>query len=454
MTYSVLAMQSWPEILADFEVNWFIYLSMPFIAAFVGWSTKIVAVEMLYRPMEFKGIGPFGWQGIVPRRAGKVGSKTIELLTQNLLKPEELLERVDAKEAVEALRVPLTEAIDEISREVAEQIRPGLWDSLPEAGRRAIQKRIEQETPRVVESLLNEMRADLPRFVDIQYLAVTTLVRNKDKLNKLMRSMGDDAMAFVRRSGIYFGLVIGVVQMFAWALFQNPWIMPAFGFGVGFISDYIALNMLFRPIEPKKYLGFITFQGLLHAQREKITRDYAKILADDLFSPEILFDGILRGPGADKLFALVGKEVNAAIDSQTGIATPLVKLAVGTQRYNALKDGLVRLVVRAPAHHPAGGAGLRHAGARPGAHHHRQDESAHQRGVRVDPAAGVQGRRTDHDRGRCHPRRCGRRAPGGAHRALRERTRGRQRAPRNGADPAAPVDRVAVRCPGNRCPAR
>jgi uncharacterized membrane protein YheB (UPF0754 family) len=344
-TEAVLAIQTWDEIRADFGVNWFIYLSMPFIAAFVGWSTKIVAVVMLYRPMEVKGIGPHGWQGIVPRRAGKVGSKTIELLTQNLLKPEELLDRVDAKEAVDHLREPLTQAIEEISREVAEQIRPGLWDSLPDAGRRAILNRIRDETPHVVESLLNEMRADLPRFVDIQYLAVTTLVRNKDKLNKLMRSMGDDAMAFVRRSGIYFGLVIGVVQMFAWALFQNPWIMPAFGFGVGFISDYIALNMLFRPIQPTKYLGFIPFQGLLHAQREKITRDYAKILADDLFSPEILFDGILRGPGADKLFALVGKEVSAAIDAQTGRATPLVKLAVGTARYNGLKDDLVRMVV-------------------------------------------------------------------------------------------------------------
>lgn len=342
---TILAIQSWREITADFEVNWFIYLSMPFVAAFVGWSTKIVAVEMLYRPMEFKGIGPFGWQGIVPRRAGKVGSKTIELLTQNLLKPEELLERVDAREAVEALREPLTEAIDEVSREIAEQIRPGLWDALPDQARRAIQKRIQDETPRVVESLLNEMRADLPRFVDVQFLAVTTLVRNKDKLNKLMRGMGDDAMAFVRRSGIYFGLVIGVVQMIAWALFQNPWIMPAFGFGVGFISDYIALNMLFRPIEPKKYLGFIPFQGLLHAQRDKVTRDYARILADDLFSPEILFDGVLRGPGADKLFSLVGKEVSAAIDAQTGVATPLVKLAVGTQRYNALKDSLVQIVL-------------------------------------------------------------------------------------------------------------
>lgn len=342
---TILAIQNWQEIKADFGANWLIYLSMPFVAAFVGWSTKIVALEMLYRPLAFVGIGPIGWQGIVPRRAGKVGSKTIELLTQNLLRPEELLAKVDAKEAVENLREPLTQAVDEISRELAEQIRPGLWDSLPDAARRTIQTRIHDQTPKVVEKMLDEMRADLPRFVDVQFLAVTTLVRNKEKLNKLMRGLGDNAMAFVRRSGIYFGLGIGLVQMVAWALFQNPWIMPAFGFGVGFISDYIALNMLFRPVQPTKYLGFIPFQGLLHAQRDTITKDYARILSEDLFSPEILFDGILRGPGADKLFALVGKEVEAAIDAQTGIATPLVKLAIGTQRYNALKDNLVQMVL-------------------------------------------------------------------------------------------------------------
>ncbi len=31
---------------------------------------------------------------------------------------------------------------------------------------------------------MNEMRSDLPRFVDVRYLAVTTLVRNKDKLSQ------------------------------------------------------------------------------------------------------------------------------------------------------------------------------------------------------------------------------------------------------------------------------
>jgi uncharacterized membrane protein YheB (UPF0754 family) len=345
VTAVVVALQSWTEIKHDAAGNWLIYLSMPLVAAFVGWSTKIVALEMIYRPLEFKGIGPIGWQGIVPRRAGKVGSKTIELLTANLLKPEELVDKIDAAEAVEALRAPLSKAIDDITRDLAEQIRPGLWDSLPEAGRKAVQSRIHAQVPKVTENLLNEMKSDLSRYVDVQFLAVTTLVRNKDKLVKLMRGLGDNAMAFVRRSGIYFGFGIGLVQMVVWALFRNPWIMPAFGFGVGLISDYIALNMLFRPIRPTKILGLFQFQGLLHAQRDTVTADYARILAEDLFTPEILLDGLLKGPGSDKLFALVAKEVEEAVDAQTGIARPLVVFTVGTQRYRELKDTVVNLVL-------------------------------------------------------------------------------------------------------------
>jgi uncharacterized membrane protein YheB (UPF0754 family) len=341
----VLALSNWAEIKADFSAYWMVYLSMPFVAAFVGWSTKIVALEMLYRPVEFRGWGPFGWQGIVPRRAGKVGSKTIDLLTANLLKPEELLDRIDANEAVDALRGPLAQAVDDISRDLAEEIRPGLWDALPESARRGIQERMQKQAPRIVENMLTEMKADLPRYLDLHFMAVTALVRNKEKLVKLMRSVTTDAMAFVRRSGIYFGLVIGLFQMVAWALFKNPWIMPAFGFAVGFISDYIALNMLFRPMQPRKLLGFIPFQGLLHAERDKITRDYAKILAEDLFSPELMFDAIIKGPGSDKLFALAAKEIDAAIDAQTGVARPVVTLAVGTKRYRALKDHVVTLVL-------------------------------------------------------------------------------------------------------------
>ncbi|WP_182376235.1 DUF445 family protein [Nocardioides sp. WS12] len=337
--------QTWPEIQADFSANWIIYASMPLVAAFIGYVTKLLALQMLYRPLEFRGIGFLGWQGLVPRRAGKVAATTIELLTENLLKPEELLDKVDAAEAVEELRGPLTDAIDIVVRDLAEQLRPGLWDSLPEAGRRAITARVHQQAPKIVDNLLAEMRADLSQFLDLQFLAVTILVKNKDQLNDLIRSVASDAMTFVRRSGIVFGFAIGFVQLACWAYFHNPWIMPAFGFLVGFVSDYVALNMLFRPMEQKRFLGLFPFQGVLHAKRDKITRGYARILATDIFAPEVIFEAVLHGPTADRLFSAIEREISRSIDAQSGFAQPLVRLAVGTQRYRAAKDAVVERVI-------------------------------------------------------------------------------------------------------------
>src|SRR5262249_43484609 len=126
---------------------------------------------------------------------------------------------------------------------------------------------------------------------------------------------------------------------------QNPWIMPAFGFFTGFASDWLALNLLFIPREPKKILGFIPVHGVLHAERETVTRDYARILANDLFSADVILEAILNGPTADRLFAAVDKEVSAVVDAQAGIARPLVTLAIGTKRYRELKQTIVDMVL-------------------------------------------------------------------------------------------------------------
>jgi len=337
--------QTWAEIQDDFSANWVIYASMPLVAAFIGYTTKLLALQMMYRPLEFRGIGAFGWQGLVPRRAGKVAATTIELLTENLLRPEELLDKIDAEEAVEEIRGPLTEAIDVVVRDLAEQLRPGLWDALPEAGRQALKARIHRQAPKIVDNIVTEMRADLGQFLDLQFLAVTILVKNKDQLNELIKSVAADAMTFVRRSGVVFGFAIGFVQLVCWAYFHNPWIMPAFGFLVGFVSDYVALTMLFRPLDQKRLLGVFPIHGVLHAKRDKITKGYAHILAKDIFAPEVIFEAVLNGPTADRLFSTIEREISAAIDAQAGVAQPLVRLAVGTQRYRAAKDMVVARVI-------------------------------------------------------------------------------------------------------------
>ena len=61
--------------------------------------------------------------------------------------------------------------IDVVVKDLADQLRPGLWDSLPEAGRRALKARVHREAPKIVDNILSEMRADLSQFLDMQFLA-------------------------------------------------------------------------------------------------------------------------------------------------------------------------------------------------------------------------------------------------------------------------------------------
>ncbi|RHW25670.1 DUF445 domain-containing protein [Nocardioides immobilis] len=340
----VAGIQTWAEIHADVSEHWYVYASMPLIAALIGYVTKLVAIEMLYRPMRFVGIGPFGWQGLVPRRAGKVAAVTIRLLTENLLRAEDLLARVDGADAVRQLKDPLGRAVDEVAREVVDQTVPGGWDALPEPVRRAVRQRVEHEAPGIVDRLIAEVRADVDQFVDLHYLTVTTLVRNKHRLNDMMRQTAGSSMLFLRRTGVVFGFGIGLVQTVAWALWHNVWIMPAFGFVTGFVSDWIALTLLFHPREPRRVLGK-RFHGVLHASRDQITRDYARIMAADLFQPSALLESVLTGGGADRLFALVHREVDGVLARNLGPTRTLIALGIGTARYEEAKQTVVRRVL-------------------------------------------------------------------------------------------------------------
>jgi len=50
------------EIIDDFARHWPLYVSIPVVAALIGYGTKLVAIRMMFQPVEFLGIKPFfGW---------------------------------------------------------------------------------------------------------------------------------------------------------------------------------------------------------------------------------------------------------------------------------------------------------------------------------------------------------------------------------------------------------
>lgn len=332
------------EIIADFQRNWILYLMIPFISGFIGWITKVIAVKMMFGPLEFKGIWWIGWQGVVPRKAEKMATTAVELMTSKLIKPEEIFARLDPKRIAQEIEAPMMAAAEEITREVAQRYQPGLWEAIPEAARQRIIKRVKAESPAVVAQIMTEIQKDVTGYFDIKHMVITNLTRDKTLLNDIFKKVGKQEFRFFGWIGLIFGLVIGVVQMLLWLVFKEPWLLPLFGGIVGFTSDWLALYLMFRPQHPKKIMGF-TVQGMFLKRQQQVATDYADLISKQLLTPANMMEELFRGQMSDRIMDLVHKNVKRMVDEQAGIAKPLVVYALGGDRYIEMKEVIAEKIL-------------------------------------------------------------------------------------------------------------
>jgi len=329
-------------IVADFQAHWGTYLGMPLIAAFVGYVTKTLALEMMFRPLEFVGIRPyFGWQGVVPRKAAKMAGTATDLLMGRIIKPEELMQRLDPQRMLKEVEGPMLHAAESIVREIGERYIPGFWNRLPGFAQQALIRKVQKDIPEVSEQLWREISRNPTHYFDMKNMLVSNLVKDKALLNNIFRNIGRKEFVFFQNAGFWFGLILGFVQLACWMIWHQPWLLPAFGAFVGLSSDWIALQMMFRPLYPKKFLGF-TLQGKFIARQKEVARDYAALIAQELLTPANMIEELLRGPFADRVIDLLQAHIKTATDEQLGMAKPLVVFAMGSQRYGEIRALMVQ----------------------------------------------------------------------------------------------------------------
>ncbi|WP_158882361.1 DUF445 family protein [Amycolatopsis anabasis] len=324
-------------ILADIAEHWHVYATMPFIAALIGYITKRVAIEMMFRPLEFVGVKPiFGWQGVIPANARRMATTAVDLLTRHLVNPREIFARLDPDRMVKELEEPLLRSVEDVTREVMEQYQPRLWELLPAQAQRLLIDRVRAQAPKVVTRLMREVSANIDEVLDVNDMLITNMVRDKALTCRLIKEVAQPELKFIARSGIWFGFVIGLVQFVAWALTKQPLIMPIFGFVTGFVTDWLALKMIFYPREPRGFL-FFRWQGMFQKRRRQVAMDYGGLIADEVLTVANVLEAVLTGPKSDKLFALIQREVQKTIDQQISIAKPFVAMSVGGRRYQEMK---------------------------------------------------------------------------------------------------------------------
>lgn len=68
--------------------------------------------------------------------------------------------------------------------------------------------------------------------------------------------------------------------------------MIAIGGLIGYLTNMIAVKMLFRPIKPKKFL-FFTFQGLLPKRKTTIAESMGETIEEAFLSKETIFESFI-----------------------------------------------------------------------------------------------------------------------------------------------------------------
>lgn len=332
------------EILQELTENWWMYALIPVISGLVGYCTNLMALKMMFLPMEFIGIGPIGWQGIVPRKAATMAGIAVETMTGQLISPQEIFDRLDPERIANELEAPMNDMIEDVVDEVMRAHQPALWAAMPNMARRRVIKRVKDESPELIKEIMEKVKSDLDEVFDLKEMVITNLMRDKQLLNRIFLDVGEPEFKFVARSGAYFGFMFGVVQMLVWLFYPADWVLPAFGLLVGYATNWIALKMIFEPLEPKR-VGLIKIQGLFLKRQTEVAEQYGDLIAAEILTPSHIIEAILKGPSSDRLFALIARNVKNAVDDQTGLGLPFVTMTIGTKKYNAMKNTAVESMV-------------------------------------------------------------------------------------------------------------
>lgn len=318
-------------------VGYLPYLSIPIVSALVGWITNIVALRMTFYPIEYFGIRPFGWQGIIPSKAKKMAETAVDLWTTKLIDIGTQFSKISPEKVAEEMGPSIENLSRQIIDEVMDAKLPKIWHSAPKSIKQNVYAKVSENLPVIVEEMMRDVESNFTEMLDLKTLAVTSLTQNKILLNQMFLKCGEEEFVFIKKSGLYFGFIFGLIQMIVWYFFPFWWILPLFGVLVGYFTNFLALKLIFRPLNPIK-IGKLVIQGLFIRRQVEVSTEYSNIVASKILNIENIFEYIIRGPGSEKLQKIVQKQIGQTINETAGLIKSIVEISTGSELFIHIRN--------------------------------------------------------------------------------------------------------------------
>ncbi|SST14840.1 Uncharacterised protein [Acinetobacter baumannii] len=156
-------------------------------------------------------------------------------------------------------------------------------------------------------------------------------------------------------------MFFGVFQMVVWFVVPWHWTVPFWASIWGFLTNWIAIWMVFNPIEPhyirypqifrltkdRKFpwivpvlrIGTYNVQGAFMKRQEEVSEVFSSVVTEDLITLKSIMTEMMYGSRKDKTRRIVKRHINEIME------TPLVRtslqLSLGPREYARLKTDLI-----------------------------------------------------------------------------------------------------------------
>ncbi|HCL59068.1 MULTISPECIES: membrane protein [Acinetobacter] len=341
-------------------------LSIIPVTAFVTWAHVWMALKMVFYPINFWGfhVGPVpvGWQGIVPRKAGRISGIITDNTLSKLGSIQEFLQAMDPDDMARIIGEQVGFELEHLIDEVMMDRNAVLWENLPYSIKRRIYAQAHKQLPQVLKELVTELTMNVESLVDMRDMVVSQMEGDRRLMVRMFLKVGQKEINFIWHISALIGMFFGLFQMVVWFVVPWHWTVPFWAAIWGFLTNWIAIWMVFNPVEPHyiKYpqffkrtadhrfpwikpviprIGTYNIQGAFMKRQEEVSDVFASVVTEDLITLKSIMTEMMYGGKKDKTRRIVKRHINEIME------TPLVRtslqLSLGPKEYAKLKTDLI-----------------------------------------------------------------------------------------------------------------
>lgn len=338
-------------------------LLIPLISGVIGYVTNFVGIKLLFYPVRFVGFtvpglrdlarllprklqavpgvaqGRVGWQGIIPSRAAKMGSIAVDKGISKLGSPAEFYERLDPDSIAEHIVTTASGEVRDLVERIIEREHPTLWRDTPPRVREAIHRRVRDQLPDIVRTVTADIGTHIDQLLDIKLMVIRHIEADPRLANRIFLEVGQKELRFVVNSGLFLGALLGLPVLLLFQLVDSVWVLPVAGVVVGYLTNWIAIKVIFVPVVPKR-VGPLTLHGLFMRRQAEVAGVYSGVIAEDIVTLSNIGTELVQGPSADRTREMIGNALRPAVDHALGPAAGAVRVAMGRDEYDAIRTGV------------------------------------------------------------------------------------------------------------------